>query len=55
MSLLKNHHYSNPYQNEIWEAQKEKDKIDNDIAFAISKIVALFLALGVIFLLFSKQ
>jgi hypothetical protein len=43
--------YSNPYQDEVWEAKKQKDKIDNEIAYAMSKICAFFLALGVVYLL----
>lgn len=46
--------YNNPYQSEYWKAEKEKNEQDNEIALVMSKIVAFFLALGVIFLLFSK-
>lgn len=54
--------HDNPYQTERWnalknnalkEAQKTKDEIDNEIALAMVKIVAFFMALGVIFLLFK--
>ena len=31
--------YSNPYQNEIWEIKKEKDEIDNEIVYALAKII----------------
>ena len=49
--------YTNPYQNEVWESmkqtQKEKDKIDNEIALGLSKFVAFLMTLGVIYLLFK--
>lgn len=46
--------YSNPYQNEMLEAQKQKDKIDNEIAYAMAKIMALLMSLGVIYLMFKR-
>ena len=46
--------HSNPYQNEVWEAQRQKDKIDNEIVYALAKIMAFFMAIGVIYLLFKK-
>lgn len=46
--------YSNPYQNEYWESKKEQDRIDNEVAYAMAKICAFFMALGVIYLLFKK-
>jgi hypothetical protein len=51
---MKTKWYSNPYQNEVWEAQKEKDEIDNEIVYALAKIMAFFMAIGVIYLLFRK-
>jgi hypothetical protein len=48
---MKTKWYSNPYQDEVWEAKKQKDKIDNEIAYALSKICAFFLALGVVYFL----
>ena len=55
---MKTKWYSNPYQNEVWESmkqtQKEKDEIDNEIVYALAKIMAFFMALGVIYLLFKK-
>ena len=56
-------YYDNPYQTEKWkaekwnvvkEAQKTKDEIDNEIVYALAKIMAFFMALGVIYLLFKK-
>jgi len=46
--------YSNPYHDEIYQAQKQKDEIDNEIIYALAKIMAFFMALGVIYLLFKK-
>lgn len=46
--------YSNPYQNEMLEAQKQKDKIDNEIIYAMAKIMALLMSLGVIYLVFKQ-
>ena len=46
--------YDSPYQNEVWEAQRQKDKIDNEIVYALAKIMAFFMAIGVIYLLFKK-
>ena len=46
--------HSNPYQNEVWEAQRQKDKIDNEIVYALAKIMAFFMAIGVIYLLFRE-
>ena len=46
--------YNNPYQSEYWKAEKEKDEIDNEIVYALAKIMAFFMALGVIYLLFKK-
>lgn len=46
--------YSNPYQNEIWEIKKEKDEIDNEIVYALAKIMAFFMSIGVIYLLFRQ-
>jgi len=51
---MKTKWYSNPYQNEVWEAQKEKDEIDNEIVYALAKIMAFFMAIGVIYFLFRK-
>jgi len=56
-------YYDNPHQTEKWkaekwnvvkEAQKTKDEIDNEIIYALAKIMAFFMALGVIYLLFKK-
>ena len=51
-------YYDNPYQTEKWnvvnELQKNKDEIDNEIVYALAKIMAFFMALGVIYLLFKK-
>jgi len=56
-------YYDNPYQTEKWKAekwnvvnelQKNKDEIDNEIVYALAKIMAFFMALGVIYLLFKK-
>jgi hypothetical protein len=33
---------------------KQKNKIDNEIALGMSKIVAFFMAIGVIYLLFKE-
>ena len=52
--MTKTKWYSNPYHDEIWEAQKQKDEIDNEIIYALAKIMAFFMALGVIYLLFKK-
>lgn len=46
--------HSNPYQNEVLEAQRQKDKIDNEIVYALAKIMAFFMAIGVIYFLFRK-
>ena len=50
--------YTNPYQSEVWESmkqtQKEKDEIDNEIIYALAKIMAFFMAIGVIYFLFRK-
>lgn len=46
--------YSSPYQDEILEASKQKDQIDNEIAYWIAKVTAFFMALGVIYLLFKR-
>ena len=50
--------YTNPYQSEVWESmkqtQKEKDEIDNEIVYALAKIMAFFMAIGVIYFLFRK-
>ena len=50
--------YDSPYQNEVWEAmkqtQKEKDEIDNEIVYALAKIMAFFMAIGVIYFLFRE-
>lgn len=51
---MKTKWYSNPYQNEVWEAQKEKDEIDNEIVYALAKIMAFFMAIGVICFLIRK-
>ena len=51
---MKTKWYSNPYQNEVWEAQKEKDEIDNEIVYALAKIMAFFMAIGVIYFLFRQ-
>lgn len=51
---MKTKWYSNPYQNEVWEAQKEKDEIDNEIVYALAKIMAFFMAIGVIYFLFRE-
>ena len=47
-------YYSNPYQREYWEAQKQKDQIDNEVAYWMIKWTSLFLALGVGYLLFKR-
>jgi hypothetical protein len=46
--------YDNPYKNEYWEAKKEQDRIDNEVAYAMAKIVAFLMAIGVIYLLFKE-
>jgi hypothetical protein len=46
--------YDSPYQNEVWEAQRQKDKIDNEIVYALAKIMAFFMAIGVIYFLFRE-
>ena len=50
--------YTNPYQSEVWESmkqtQKEKDEIDNEIVYALAKIMAFFMAIGVICFLIRK-
>jgi hypothetical protein len=46
--------YSNPYQNEMLEAQKQKDEIDNEIVYAMAKIMAFFMSIGVVYLLFRQ-
>ena len=50
--------YTNPYQSEVWESmkqtQKEKDEIDNEIVYALAKIMAFFMSIGIIYLLFRK-
>ena len=46
--------YSNPYQNEILEAEKEKEQIDNEIAYTMARIMALLMLLGVIYLVFKQ-
>ena len=46
--------HSNPYQNEVWEAQRQKDKIDNEIVYCMARILAFMMTLGVIYLLFRK-
>jgi hypothetical protein len=50
--------YTNPYQSEVWESmkqtQKEKDEIDNEIVYALAKIMAFFMSIGVIYLLFRQ-
>jgi phage terminase large subunit GpA-like protein len=45
--------YSNPYQNEIWEAMKQKDQIDNEITYGMARILAFMMTLGVIYLIFK--
>ena len=49
--------YTNPYQNEVWEAmnqtQEEKDQIDNEIVYCMARILAFMMTLGVIYLLFK--
>ena len=56
-------YYDNPYQVEKWKAeewnvvnetQKTKDEIDNEIVYALAKIMAFFMAIGVIYFLFRK-
>ena len=47
-------HYYNPYQHEYWEAQKQKDQVDNEIAYWVAKWTALLLALGTVYLLLKK-
>ena len=56
-------YYDNPYQTEKWEAekwnvvnelQKNKDEIDNEIIYALAKIMAFFMSIGVIYLLFRQ-
>jgi ABC-type lipoprotein release transport system permease subunit len=51
--------YSNPYQNEIWGASaktmKEKEEIDNEIFYFMSKIIAILFTLGIIYLLFTDK
>lgn len=44
----------NPYQTEYWEAQRQKDQIDNNIACWVAKITAFLLALGVAYLLLKR-
>ena len=46
--------HSNPYQNEVWEAQRQKDEIDNEIVYALAKIMAFFMSIGIIYLLFRQ-
>ena len=47
-------HYYNPYQHEYWEAQKQKDQVDNEISYLIIKVTAFLLAVGVVYLMFKK-
>jgi hypothetical protein len=51
--------YSNPYDEEILgasrEATKEKDEIDNEISFFMSKVVAFLMTLGIVYLLFTDK
>lgn len=56
-------YYDNPYQTEKWKAekwnvvnelQKTKDEIDNEIIYALTKIMAFFMSIGVIYLLFRQ-
>ena len=51
--------YSNPYQNEVWGAlaktQKEKDEIDDEISYLLSKIIAFLFTLGIVYLLFADK
>lgn len=55
--------YDSPYQSEVCEAQKDnvfkdvqksRDEIDNEIALWMSKALAFFMAIGVIYLLFKE-
>ena len=50
--------YTNPYQNEIWEAmkqtQKQKDQIDNEIFYWVIKLTAFFLSVGCVFNLLKR-
>jgi hypothetical protein len=45
--------YDNPYQNEYWEAMKQKDQIDNEITYGMARILAFMMTLGVIYLIFK--
>lgn len=54
ISKDKNRYYNYPYQDEVWKAKKEMDKIDNEVAYAMAKICAFFMSLGVIYLLFKR-
>ena len=56
-------YYDNPYQTEKWKAEKwnvvnelhkQKDEIDNEIVYALAKIMAFFMSIGVIYLLFRQ-
>ena len=56
-------YYDNPYQTEKWKAekwnvvkelQKTKDEIDNEIVYGLAKIMAFFMSIGVIYLLFRQ-
>lgn len=45
--------YDSPYQSEVWEAMKQKDKIDNEITYGMARILAFMMTLGVIYLIFK--
>lgn len=46
--------YDSPYQDEVWEAMKQKDQIDNEIVYCMARILAFMMTLGVIYLLFRQ-
>lgn len=51
-------YYDNPYFTECWnsmkQSQKEKDEIDNEVAFWMIKFTALLMSVGVVFLLLKR-
>ena len=46
--------YSNPYHDEIYKAQKQKEEIDNEIVYCMARILAFMMTLGVIYFLFRQ-